>query len=652
MTKKILPIVWLLAIGALVMLISLLKLESTHFLGIADNHEQTISFSYPVEIVQTFAVEGGEVRQGMQILQVRRRDLGTKLVIIRDQIQALISASDEELDSTRAKLSGFRAQRAAELAEIDAQIKTLRAEKKFNENLLKEISGAKTSITSKSPLNTRIQGLLKQRGHIEISLEAQIKNLQNLLTANVRPVDSKLAELKERETEFKRQVTDLKVQAKFNGRVGSVNYKPGETVEPYQPILTVHGFSPKFIKGYIHENVFNQVKVGQKVWVKSNTNSNQNMPINALVESLGSRIVEYPDRLKKNMMVSAWGREAVIRLTQNNSLLMGEKVIVALEEPAEDLNLMGSIMDFFSNAIHVSQASTQTRSVDEAEGYPIRSRIKNLNDFDIEASGIIQAANTDYFIVSDESENGRPELFKLNNQGEIIKRLPIQFKKEVDDLESISRQGDTVYVLSSLDKNKKKRRLLLRLLIKDDLVVLDGHINLYKMLKKLSTSSRDISTRQFLKNAISNKSMQIEAHGIHQNNLYVGFKTPLDIQGKTVFIKFDNINKIFADKTAQVDGAIWKKISLLDPQTGSPTHLSDMLFYQDQLLLLGVNESHAIASSHLWSYQYAASKLSTIKSFDRLKAEGISATSKQNVVMVVFDGDGNQSSRFLPLLLN
>jgi len=48
---------------------------------------------------------------------------------------------------------------------------------------------------------------------------------------------------------------------------------------------------------------------------------------------MGSRIVEYPERLKKTPQVSAWGREVIIRISPDRSLLMGEKVEIAMEQP-------------------------------------------------------------------------------------------------------------------------------------------------------------------------------------------------------------------------------------------------------------------------------------------------------------------------------
>lgn len=647
MNKKLLPAVWVIAIATIILLGGLLKLESTHFFGIADDHEQTISFSYPVEIVQTYAVEGAEVKQGTRILEVRRRDLITKLDIIDDQIQALKTTADVEIASKRAQLEGLKAQQAAELAVIDSQIKNLLSEQHMNKKLVEEISGSKSSANARSPLVTKIRGLREQRGHIEISLAAQITNLENQLNASLLPSDSKLAELMDRKLEFQRQVTDLKVSAKFNGRVGSINYKPGEIVAPYQPILTVHGLSPQYIKGYIHENVFNEVALGQKVWVQSNTNSNNNEPIQAVVESLGSRIVEYPVRLKKNLMVSAWGREAVIRLTEENKLLLGEKVIVSLENPAQGDNFISAVIELFSSTVSPIHASTNNPVPGAPDGYPIQSRIDSMQDIRIEASGIIPAVNTGhYYIVSDESERDKPELLEINSQGELVKRLAVKSGQPVDDLESISRDGDDIFIMASLDGNKKKRRHLLHLRVEEDEAITRGSINVYKLLKTLSTTSNDSATRKFLRKALQEKSINLEAHSVYQNNLYLGFKTPLSELGETVIIKLEDVSMLFKGKLAS--GSIWKKITLLDPRSGSPSLLSDMLFRNGELMLLSVNSKVSSNTSHLWSYQLASSALNSISSFSGLSAEGISRTHANDELMIVFDGDGKTSSRFLP----
>ena len=161
--------------------------------------------------------------------------------------------------------------------------------------------------------------------------------------------------------------------------------------------------------------------------MQSNTNSNNNEPIQAMVESLGSRIVEYPVRLKKNLMVSAWGREAVIRLTEENKLLLGEKVIVSLENPTQGGNFISAVIELFSSTVSPIHASINNPVPGAPDGYPIQSRIDSMQDLQIEASGIIPAVNPGhYYIVSDESERDKPELLEINSEGELVKRLAVK----------------------------------------------------------------------------------------------------------------------------------------------------------------------------------------------------------------------------------
>ena len=226
----------------------------------------------------------------------------------------------------------------------------------------------------------------------------------------------------------------------------------------------------------------------------------------------------------------------------------------------------------------------------------------------------------------------------------------VDSSKKVDDLESISQENNSIYVMASLDGTKKGRRHLLQLQIDKDKTLLLGQVNIYKLLKKLARNVDDIETQKFIHKALSEKSIDLEAHSVHSNDLYLGFKSPHGDLGETIILKLDNIQQVMNGET--VKGGIWKKITLLDPQTGAPSSLSDMMFMDEQLLLLSVNKNISMDDSHLWSYLTSTSKLTPIKSFHGLSAEGVTATNAKNELMVVFDGNGKTQSRFLPISIN
>ena len=148
------------------------------------------------------------------------------------------------------------------------------------------------------------------------------------MSASKKPISVKKHQVENRLDELDRQAQELIIHADFTGRIGSINFKQGERVPSFKGVLTVHGLYPETVKGYIHENVSNDARIGQRVWVYASRNHNQ-PPVPGVIESLGNRMVEYPERLKVNPRVRSWGREVNIRLDKNNPLLLGEKVQIS-----------------------------------------------------------------------------------------------------------------------------------------------------------------------------------------------------------------------------------------------------------------------------------------------------------------------------------
>jgi hypothetical protein len=208
--------------------------------------------------------------------------------------------------------------------------------------------------------------------------------------------------------------------------------------------------------------------------------------------------------------------------------------------------------------------------------------------------------------------------------------------------------------MASLSQNKKdilkpKRRQLVRLQQTKNEVIYHDSIDLYSYLENLSTSSdvTDLSSQQFLKNAIASKSMDIEAHSIFNNDLYLGFKAPLNSKGKSVIFKLSDVNAMFSGEQKQ--GGIWQLLDLKDDTSGEPDMLSDMLLQGNRMLLLSVKTSK-YPVSYLWSYHIGNKKLTKLATFKNLKAEGIAQSIfDENENVIVFDTGTKFASRHLIL---
>ena len=364
-SKRLLPLAWIGTILMLVVLGAQLQGESSHFFGIADESEQNIRFSYPVEIVEVLVSEAAAVEAGAVLLRIHRPALDADLKQIDDQIRTALAIHRGGVGNLGAKLSEKIAERAAKLAELDVRIQALRSRRALNARLLQDLSGSPTGSSESSPLRAEFDALLEQRRYVDSSLNQEILGLRGQIAGNADPFEAELAELQDRKAELERQRDDLSVRASVAGRVGSINVIPGEQVAPFKSILTVHGESPRFVKGYIHENVDNKIAVNEVVSVQPIRPSQLVQGIEGTVESIGSRIVEYPERLNRNPRFPAWGREAVISLPQGGSLLMGEKVMISMQ-PRPWSERVAAIFSFgMTSVLASSPDSDSSRLIDD-----------------------------------------------------------------------------------------------------------------------------------------------------------------------------------------------------------------------------------------------------------------------------------------------
>lgn len=506
--------------------------------------------------------------------------------------------------------------------------------------LIKGFSGNPDEEIPPLPEATEIADLREKSYFSAKAIQAEIDNLKAQMGATYRPVDAQIAELKGKKIELRRQNNSLKVTAQFNGRIGSIFYKPGDLVPAFQPIMSVHSSMPLSVKGYIHENIFNEVQVGQNVWVKPITLHQNNPPLEGVVVSLGNRIVEYPERIKKDPMINAWGREVVVRLSRDNSLLFGEKVDVLLNEKTSFLQKLLPI----NKAEAGSNKGFKTQHLQELQ--PTNSDIDVKS---IEASGLLWNPEANhYLLISDEQYDEESGIFILDKDVAVTGKLTMQDDLSIDDLESISTDGEYIYVSSSLSYNKKgklnsKRKKLLRFKYRNDAIISQQEIDLFEVLTAVKDAQAGTQLAMFLNYAMSDQSIDIESHFVRNNALYLGFKAPLADGRSAVIIKLDDLEAIFAGGTPSAE--IWRTLTLTDPDSGEPTSLSDMLLVDDRLLLLSVSRGGA-KKSYLWSHDLKSGALENIQQFNDAYAEGLAYRPDEDSLVIVFDEGKDTISKY------
>jgi len=353
--KRILLYSWLSALVAIAVLAFAFQGKATRFYGLATSTQQSISFEYPVEILRIPVVDGEAIDKNQLLVEVRRHDLTSEIEIVKDRILHIVDLRDASISESSAELERLKAQQSGTLAELDSKIAQLETQQELNSRQVKLLLGEAGSISTASsapnPVAIELEGLRKQRKFAAQATQARIDNLEQQLYETSHPSDAEISALEKRRFELERQSRDLYVGAQFAGSIGSVYYKPGEKVPPFQSVLSLQSTSPEFIKGYIHEDVQNDVKVGQTVWIQSLGTAEDDPYTLGIVESLGKRMIEYPQRLQKNALITAWGREVMVRLNNESPLLLDEKVVVMLEKPDTVKTLLRDLVTPVSAAI-------------------------------------------------------------------------------------------------------------------------------------------------------------------------------------------------------------------------------------------------------------------------------------------------------------
>jgi multidrug resistance efflux pump len=174
----------------------------------------------------------------------------------------------------------------------------------------------------------------------ELKIENMSGNLQNIKPTN--PLNIKIIGFKKELELLQEEKQKLRVNSEVNGTVCSANYKAGEKITPFTPIVSICPESPLKVIGYIHENLYSRIKIGQKVLVKPLADNSRSAE--GLVKGVGLRIIPMPDHIKKISGVPLWAREVLIEIPHNNSFLFGEKVSIEVKGNSIISNMISSIL--------------------------------------------------------------------------------------------------------------------------------------------------------------------------------------------------------------------------------------------------------------------------------------------------------------------
>jgi HlyD family secretion protein len=302
--------------------------ESTSFLGLADTTEIIINSESPVEIKKMRITPGQGVKKGDTLVELSSYELEIRINETRHLIDELKTKSSAQVTLTKAQEREMRLQVQNEINQLNADLDPKIAD--YNQKMAMldiVMHGKKINNPGKDASLVEIESLKKQIEHKKDSIEILIQSIRSQGAYAGLPLEDQRKRAQEDLRLLEEEKKKLFIVSPISGLIGTVYFKDGERASPFTTIATLHGQSPMFINGFIHENAYTMVKVGQQVRIESLTEPK--VTLIGTVTGVSSRIVEYPVRLRKISDLQMWGRQIIIKIPENNRLLMGEKVIIS-----------------------------------------------------------------------------------------------------------------------------------------------------------------------------------------------------------------------------------------------------------------------------------------------------------------------------------
>lgn len=493
---------------------------------------------------------------------------------------------------------------------------------------------------NQSDLNTRIRQLSASLG--KLKAERAVRDQLNSAVGNVSGElrnDPLLIEIREQEEELsflEKQKKNLYVFSDIDGIVGSVNFRKGEKAPSFSSLVTLSSESPTFVQGFIHERMHSEIQIGARVKVASM--SQAGYEVKGTVVSIGSRIIEMPPRLTNavNIGVPVWGREVIVQIPESSRLLLGEKVAIA-----------PSVSLFPSLTAHAEEEVDVTAGKKFAPK-PIAVPGSLANRTSFEPSGAVYLPELKKFlVVSDDTDNlDSPYVFLMSEDGEVDEQvLRVPGLSELIDLESISADGDRIYLMTSMSTRKKgglkKERNLFVRVRRSGLELKDTEtVNLGKLLREALLASPNSVLRELGRSA---HDLDVEGHAIRNGNLLIALKAPRLDDDVTAILNLGSVEHLFRKGAIESLG-VWKALALRDEH--GEYHASDLVFRDGAAYILGTSRKDDRGS--LWRLDEGSNQPKLIRLFEGVNPEGIAFDSAHDRVLITFD-QGTETPQYMLL---
>ncbi|MEE9437700.1 MAG: hypothetical protein V3V14_01790 [Saprospiraceae bacterium] len=317
----------ILAIG-LFYLFNRIQTESVFFYGFAENKETEINHDKDVLIDKILVVNGQEVKKGDLLIEVFNTDrIPTKINALNLEKQEIDVNTILKKQEVEHRIRVLETEKDSKLLELKSKIKTVKRKIELNKSLFKDLKSIdRQHNVEKLPIELELDFLRAKQQELTTKYDQDIAFYNRTLNQLSKPSKIKKNIVNSQLEKVQSENDKIQIFAPSDGLIGSVFCKEGEHITAFSTLMNFYKHNPTQVKGYVHESLILKVKVGDKLEVTSSLHANHK--IIGEVLGLGSRIVEIPERLRKNAEIRTYGREVLIKIAAENNFLQKEKVML------------------------------------------------------------------------------------------------------------------------------------------------------------------------------------------------------------------------------------------------------------------------------------------------------------------------------------
>jgi hypothetical protein len=209
----------------------------------------------------------------------------------------------------------------------------------------------------------------------------------------------------------------------------------------------------------------------------------------------------------------------------------------------------------------------------------------------------------------------------------------------MEDIESLSYDGENIYLMSSLSATKKgqfkkSRHLFAKVHRQGVSFQLENSIDLRESLLRALAQTTDPVLRDIYENR---DSLEVEGHVTQGDDLFLALKGPLTMENENIILKVSSFLSVFEDGriTAQ-NISVVSKLRLRFPDRDIELGLTDMVLVNDEMFL--ASSCKGESCSAVWRMNMQTGALQLVAEFKIKHLEALALLPSTQELYGVFEG--------------